>query len=54
MKNWYATSKDIKLIDGTKVREYKVVFETTELDLRNEVIEYLQKIMDRDKESEKQ
>ena len=50
MKDWYKRSKNITLRDGTEVKEYTLVFNTTETALAKEVERYFQEILDRDKE----
>lgn len=46
MKEWYKHTDDITLKDGSKVKQYRLVFETTDSDLAEEVEKYFQMLMD--------
>ena len=47
MKSWYSNSDDIKMKDGSKRKEYKVVFETDSKELKDEIEKFFQGVMDR-------
>lgn len=47
MKSWYSNSDDIKMKDGSKRKEYKVVFETDSKELKDEIEKFFRGLMDR-------
>ena len=47
MKSWYSNSDDIELKDGSRQKEYKVVFETDSKELKDEIEKFFQCLMDR-------
>lgn len=47
MKSWYSNSDDIKMNDGSKRKEYRVVFETDSKELKDEIEKFFQSLMDR-------
>ena len=47
MKSWYMRTEDLKLKDGSKVKKYHYVFDTTDKALAKEVEALLTDIMDR-------
>lgn len=46
MRNWYSTSGNIKLKDGSQRKEYHLVFETDDKKVRERVEKFFQKLMD--------
>lgn len=48
MNSWYRVSDDIELKDGTVRREYKLIFETTDKELAQEIEDYFKKVMDKE------
>ena len=51
MKSWYRMSNDIDLNDGSKIRVYRTVFETTDYELSEESIEWCRSKMDKKQEA---
>ena len=47
MKSWYSNSDDIELKDGSRKKEYKVVFETDSKELKDEIEKFFPCLMDR-------
>lgn len=47
MKSWYSNSDDIEMKDGSKRKEYRVVFETDSKELKDEIEKFFQSLMDR-------
>lgn len=47
MKSWYSNSDDIELKDGSRKKEYKVVFETDSKELKDEIEKFFQSLIDR-------
>lgn len=45
-KSWYKRSEDIELCNGTKVKEYHLVFETTDPVLAKRIEKFFQGLMD--------
>ena len=46
-KSWYSNSDDIEMKDGSKRKEYRVVFETDSKELKDEIEKFFQSLMDR-------
>lgn len=53
MTDWHRVSKDIELKDGTKVKEYTLVLNTTDTNVVTYVEHIFQMVMDNQREGEK-
>lgn len=47
MKSWYSNSNDIEMKDGSRRKEYRVVFETDSKELKDEIEKIFKSLMDR-------
>lgn len=47
MKSWYSRSKDVELKKGNVRREYHLVFETDNIEIKKEVETFFMKLMDK-------
>lgn len=50
MKSWYSHSRNLKLTDGSTVKEYSLTFQTTDKEIKSEIEAKFKEIMDRDLE----
>lgn len=50
MKSWYSRSKDIELKNGDVRKEYHLVFETDNQEIKEEVEAFFKKLMDEKRE----
>lgn len=50
--SWFRTSKDIELVDGSKIRIYRTVFETSDYATSEESVKWCMSIMDREEKHE--
>ena len=46
MKSWYSRSNDVELKNGGVRREYHLVFETDNIEIKERVEKFFQSIMD--------
>lgn len=53
MKSWYMRTEDLELKDGSTVKNYHYVFDTTDRALAKEVEALLTDIMDRQPQTER-
>lgn len=46
MKEWHSHTDSIELKDGTKIKEYTYVFQTTEHELADKIEKFFKDVMD--------
>lgn len=50
--SWHRISKDVELKDGTKVRIYRTVFETSDYETSEKSVDWCRQLMDKEGEQD--